>query len=148
MSDFASLALSTVPTSTAATSTPNSVSVNYTFCAVFNPSFVKPPYQDYPNNFHRAVYPSENKLGCSSPINYNSSIVKPSVILDRGGCTFYEKARASQERDASMVVVVYNSTSMAVPDLKPNASDPSISIPVLIIGNDSGQQLKVMLFLK
>jgi len=142
--DFASLALTT---HLSPSSTPEMVSVNYTFCAIFNPTFVAPPTQSHPrlDNFHPAVYPSKNpdRLGCSAPTDSDEIVANGSLVVDRGICTFYEKAAVAQTLEASMLVVVYNSTNLAIPDLESNSNKTPISIPVLIIGNDSGQQLKV-----
>ena len=52
---------------------------------------------------------------------------------------------AAQKQEAALLVVVYNTTTIErAPTL--NGSDDTntpITIPVIYIGNDSGQQLKV-----
>ena len=149
--DFASLSLTTnLP------ATPNSsqevISINYTFCAFFNPSYASPPYQSHPrlDGFHHAVYPSENqekRFGCSSPIPSNVSLQDSILLVDRGSCSFYKKAWLAQKQGASLLVVIYNQTVFdlsprLVPTDMQNVTTP-ISIPVLYVLNGSGEQIKV-----
>ena len=51
----------------------------------------------------------------------------------------------AQKVNASLLVVVYNDTTVdSVPSLNPeDPDDPAITIPVLLVDNGSGEELKV-----
>ena len=141
--EYASLAL--------ATNVPPSSSVNHTFCAIYNPLYLSPPQQDHPTSFYTAVYPSNDDpsfdpLGCS-PINSSFHLSNISLVVGRGNCTFYRKAIVAKAADAALLVVVYNQTTVdSIPSMEPDDQDnetSSIDIPVIFIGNDSGEELKV-----
>ena len=115
-----------------------------TYCAVYNPSYAPLPVGNDPSagQFHEA---SLEDFGCTdfpAGLHENSS-----VIVDQGNCTVYHKALMAQRANASMLlVVVYNESVISpVPSLDPgnNKSDPAIVIPVLYIGSDTGEMIKV-----
>lgn len=68
--------------------------------------------------------------------------------MDRGNCTFYHKALVAQKVNASILVIVYNETMVPVePSLEPMEQDgPSITIPVILISNVTGEEIKVSNF--
>ena len=116
-----------------------------TYCAVYNPSYAPLPVGNDPSagQFHEA---SLEDFGCTdfpAGLHENSS-----VIVDRGNCNFYDKALMAQRANASMLLVVYNesmisSVPLLVPDNNQSESDPTIVIPVLFIGSDTGEMIKV-----
>lgn len=128
------------------------VVVKHTFCALFNPKDTTLPIKDHLllEDFHQAVYPSESpesRTGCSYPMASSEPLQGSALILDRGNCSFYRKALTAQSADAAMLVVVYDSNQLPhFPHLFLSQKKPTdfpITIPVLYVLHDSGQQLKV-----
>jgi len=80
----------------------------------------------------------DDPYGCVQPMD--RGVVNKSVVLLRGNCTFSEKALNAQLAGAKMVVVVYNESQsrLANPSL-----NESITIPVLMVGNASGEFILV-----
>lgn len=76
--------------------------------------------------------------GCSAAINA-AEIDGKIALIDRGGCSFVEKATAAQNAGAIGVVVVNNAG--ATP-LTLGGSDPSINIPVVSVGSSVGNRIR------
>lgn len=126
------------------------VLANESYCAIYNPDYTSIPTQSRPDasQFHEAFFlnvsTSSNPFGCEDlPPGFQKNL---SLIVERGNCTFYRKALVAQTGKASMLVVIYNATVVtSVPSLEPegNSSGPSISIPVLFVGNHAEESMKV-----
>jgi len=128
------------------------VSVNHTFCAVFNPKYAALSSQSYPqaDTFHHVIYlndSAESRLGCSFPADPNPSLRDAAVVVDRGNCSFYRKALVAQEQGAAFLVVAFNRSSfnglphLAAADRK--QTDPSILIPVFYLQHGTARLFKV-----
>lgn len=141
-SDYASLSLSPDKNQ-------QPVAVDESYCALFNPTYTSLPTRARPDakDFHRAFFlKNSHQLDpfcCEDlPTSFQKEL---SVVADRGNCTFYRKALVAQRVNASLLVVVYD-TDMVT--LMPNLSrsvetDPSISIPVLLVSNATGEEIIV-----
>jgi hypothetical protein len=75
-------------------------------------------------------------LGCNSPIN---DVFNKIVLIDRGDCNFVTKV-SNAELSGAIGVIVINNTS-EVP-FSMGGSDPSITIPAIMISMEDGQTFK------
>ena len=132
--DFAALAISNTSQHPA-----NHTWTNY--CAVINSQFTKIK-QSNPKTFIPAVT-SDDPFGCSDlpPYTHNDS----ATIVYRGNCTFYRKAFVAQSANLSLLVVIYNeSTVDSSPDLRGGEGENvHITIPVLMVDNNTGSEIMV-----
>ena len=93
--------------------------------------------QPTPSDYIPAVTStSYDPYGCTPPPL--GLATNQTLVVLRGNCTFNDKALLAQSAGARMVVVVYDSSQVAPPSL-----NDSIIIPVLMLDNDTGQQLLV-----
>lgn len=60
------------------------------------------------------------------------------VLVQRGGCSFYDKAYRGQQAGAEGVIIYNNAPGMINPSV---AGDPPITIPVILINQEDGERL-------
>jgi signal peptide peptidase-like protein 2B len=78
-------------------------------------------------------------LGCGAFLN-EKEIVGNMVMIDRGNCSFFEKAMNAKKANASAVIIINNSSELFIP----NAEDSEyrqVNLPVVIIGNEDAAVL-------
>ncbi len=88
-------------------------------------------------------FTATDPLGCEDIAHLVPSL---SLVVERGNCTFYHKALVAQQVNASLLVVIYNDTMVtSVPSLEADSDSGGqpISIPVLLVSNDTGEEIKV-----
>lgn len=126
--------------------------MNESFCAIYNPSYTSLPTRNQAEAglYHPGAllrdYNALDPLACANVTDdsMNGLLVNHSVIVERGQCDFYRKALNVQYWNASLLLVVYNDTeSVVVPSLDHEDDGPPISIPVLLVSNETGEALKV-----
>lgn len=121
--------------------------MNESYCAVYNSFYVSASAIRQAGVFHPGFWNDStlfDPLGCTNvPAEFQEMVDDHSLIVDRGNCSFYHKALVAQQVNASMLLVVYNETITSVPGLEPEDNGPPISIPVLFVSKETGEELKV-----
>lgn len=75
------------------------------------------------------------------PANFQKKL---SLVAERGNCSFYDKALVAQKVNASLLLVVYDKAMVtSIPNLTSPEGDPAIDLPVLLISNTTGEEIKV-----
>ncbi len=74
-----------------------------------------------------------------APITNASALVGKIAVIDRGTCTFVDKAKAAQNAGA-VGVIIANNTGGGAPGL--SGSDPTIVIPTVGVSQNSGNTIK------
>jgi len=85
-----------------------------------------------------AVAPAND--GCSALTNA-ASVAGKICLLDRGTCAFVAKADAAQAAGAVGLIIANNTTGI----LSPGGSDPTVTIPVVMITQADGTTIKAQL---
>ncbi len=75
-------------------------------------------------------------LGCGPLIGFPAGAI---ALVDRGSCTFLQKARNAQAAGAVAMIVVNNAPG---DPSEPSGSDPSITIPVVMVSQADGNTIK------
>jgi minor extracellular serine protease Vpr len=70
------------------------------------------------------------------------SLTGKTVLVRRGGCTFYSKAKNAQDAGASAVVLYNNAAGRISPTV---TGDPAITIPVIAITREDGAAINALL---
>ena len=76
--------------------------------------------------------------GCSSAEN-PGDLAGRIALIDRGGCSFVDKARHAQDAGAIGAIIVNNAGNVP-PGL--GGSDPAVTIPVVSLGADDGNRIR------
>jgi len=76
--------------------------------------------------------------GCSEAQN-PGELAGRIALIDRGGCSFVDKARHAQEAGAVGAIIVNNAGNVP-PGL--GGSDPAVTIPVVSLGADDGNRIR------
>ncbi|ORX64684.1 subtilisin-like protein, partial [Linderina pennispora] len=74
---------------------------------------------------------ANSKLGCAT---ISQDLKGKVALIQRGNCTFNEKAANAQAAGAAGVIVYNNAPGM----MSPSVTDPSVTIPVVIITQEDG----------
>lgn len=118
--------------------------INQSYCAIYNPTYTSiSKSKPDASKFHQVLVLKDSKsFGCESVSDLWSNL---GVVVDRGNCTFYQKAFVAQTANASLLLVIYNETMvMTVPSLEMDEGAVlPITIPVLLVGNETGEAIKV-----
>jgi hypothetical protein len=115
------------------------------FCSIYNSDATQVPVANAPlvGNKLEAVYSDEDIFGCTD-LSPNDTVDGKALIVNRGNCTFVQKALVAQSAGARLVVVVYNESQVwTVPDLQVDKNETPINIPVLLISNVTGENIWV-----
>lgn len=80
--------------------------------------------------------------GCTT-IQNAAAVAGKIALIDRGSCTFVIKAQMAQAAGAVGVIIVNNVAGSTPPGM--SGSDPSITIPVLSVTQDTGNLIKAHL---
>ncbi len=119
---------------------PASNETQHKFCSVYNPDHTHLDTLSQPsqNDYVLAVQNTSlyDPYGCAPPPS--DLVANKTLIVLRGNCTYSEKAYLAQEASAAMLVVVYDEKTMSSPSL-----NDSITIPVLMVNNETGRLLLV-----
>jgi hypothetical protein len=75
-------------------------------------------------------------LGCGPLVGFPAGAI---ALVDRGSCTFVQKARNAQAAGASAVILVNNAPG---DPSEPTGNDPSITIPVVQVSQADGTAIK------
>ncbi len=115
------------------------------FCSIYNSDSTQVPVANAPvvGNKLQAVYSDEDIFGCTdlSPTDID---VDKALIVNRGNCTFVQKALVAQSAGARLLMVVYNESQVwTVPDLQVDKNETPVNIPVLLISNVTGENIMV-----
>jgi putative cell wall-binding protein/subtilisin family serine protease len=78
--------------------------------------------------------------GTTVPIE--EDLTGQAVLIERGACTFHAKALAAQEAGAEAVVLYNNEPGLLNPTVE---GDPAITIPVILVQQEDGQQIDEMI---
>ena len=104
-------------------------------CATYNNNFKTiPPNQSPPYKF-RDLYPSYGCANSSASVDFQNQF----VMIQRGNCTFAEKALNFQRNNASGVMVVSN-TSLVLPSAT-NEEYNKINVFVMLISEESYKKI-------
>ena len=115
------------------------------FCSIYNSDATQVPVGSAPlvANKLEAVYSNEDVFGCAN-LSPNDTVVDKALIVDRGNCTFVEKALVAQSAGAHLLIVVYNESQVwTVPNLQVDKNETPVNIPVLLISNVTGENIMV-----
>lgn len=85
---------------------------------------------------------STNPLGCTASGGVPSSVAGKVVLIQRGVCTFYEKAANAQAAGAAGVILYNNTVGRINPTV---AGATTIAIPVVSITMDDGNKIATLL---
>lgn len=115
------------------------------FCSIYNSDATQIPIGNAPlmNDKLEAIYSNEDVFGCTYLLP-NDTVVDKALIVDRGNCTFVQKALVAQSAGAHLLIVVYNESQVwTVPDLQVDENETPVNMPVLLISNVTGENIMV-----
>ena len=117
------------------------------FCTIYNSAYTQVPVADTPpfNDKIEIVHSDQDIFGCTDlSSNDTHNIVDKAFVVNRGNCTFVQKALVAQSAGAHLLIVVYNESKIfTVPDLQVNETEMPVKIPVLLISNMTGENIIV-----